>query len=89
MILIASGNYVVSELESDVGRLPPAFLPIAGKRLYEYQIAEIKKAYPNDHLDLSIPEGFHIQNSDNQRLKSFGTRIHITDPQSVPWRSNT
>ena len=35
MLLIASGQYVVSELYAEFGGIPPAFLPLGNQRLYD------------------------------------------------------
>ena len=37
MILITSANYLSSEFQSEFGKIPPSFLPLGGRRLYEYQ----------------------------------------------------
>jgi len=38
--IILSGEFVKEELQFELGELPPAFLPIGNKRLFEYQIDE-------------------------------------------------
>ena len=57
MILIASGAYLQGEFSSEVGLLPPSFLPIGNQRLYEYQInflSECSSAKEDFYLCLRI-----------------------------------
>ena len=68
MILITSAAYVEGELVSEVGLIPPSFLPIGNKRLYEMQVAFIKSQFPNEDIFLSIPASFEISNYDRDIL---------------------
>ena len=43
MILITSGAYIHQDLVSEIGLLPPSFLPLANRRLYEYQLKLLKQ----------------------------------------------
>lgn len=62
MILISSAAYVGEDLTVEVGRIPPAFLPIGNKRLYEYQV-ELLSNYDSD-IYLSLPESFKVPQHD-------------------------
>ena len=80
MILIASAAYVTSEFQVEVGELPPAMLPIGNKRLYEHQIAILKKEFPGEKIFISLPSTY-IQ--DEKSIIFFGSNnvevIHIPE----------
>lgn len=73
MILICSGAYVEQDLTVEVGRIPPAFLPIGNKRLYEYQV-ELLSSYRAE-IYLSIPASFDIPRYDLEKLKQLDVTI--------------
>ena len=73
MILISSAAYVEQDLAVEVGRLPPAFLPIGNKRLYEYQI-ELLKVYGKE-IFLSLPSTFNVPMHDLEILSSLGVTV--------------
>jgi hypothetical protein len=57
MILIASGAYVNSEIKNEFGNIPPSFLPLQNKRLYNWQIDLFDK---NENIFISLPESYNI-----------------------------
>ena len=57
-IIITSGAYLDPQLEAEFGRIPPAFLPLGGHRLYEQQHAFLKEF--SDRIILSVPEDYEI-----------------------------
>jgi hypothetical protein len=61
MILIASGAYVNAELQNEFGNIPPSFLPLQNKRLYNWQIELFDKS---EKIFLSLPESFNIPHHD-------------------------
>lgn len=69
MILITSAAYVEGELVSEVGLIPPSFLPIGNKRLYELQVALVESQFPGEDIFLSIPASFEISNYDRDILE--------------------
>ena len=66
MILIASGAYIASEFQIELGKIPPAFLPLANTRLYEYQIKDLRNAFPDEEVYLSLPKSFSIPSMDKK-----------------------
>lgn len=64
--LITSAAYVDSELAAEFGRLPPAFLPVGHKRLYEEQIAVLSPLEGPCYM--SLPESFAVPGADEARL---------------------
>lgn len=69
MILIASGAYVEGEFISEVGQLPPCFLPIGNKRLYKLQLEFLRKLYPDDDYFISVPSSFNLPIEDSNFLE--------------------
>ena len=69
MILITSAKYVNPELESEFGKIPPSFLPLGGKRLYEYQIKLFENT--NEKIVLSLPETFDLSIYDKKKLENL------------------
>lgn len=61
MFLIMSGSYVQSELSAEFGRIPPSFLPLGNKRLFQHQI---KLAPKGCKIYLSVPESYEVNQVD-------------------------
>jgi hypothetical protein len=57
--LIASGGYIISSLAAELGKLPPAMLPVGNKRLYEYQVEFLKQIGDGD-IYISLPKDYII-----------------------------
>jgi hypothetical protein len=67
-----SGSYVQSELNAEFGHIPPSFLPLGNKRLFQHQI---KLAPDGCQIYLSIPENFYINNIDLGWLDNNGVTL--------------
>lgn len=74
MFLISSGAYIEQDLANEVGRLPPAFLPVGNKRLYEHQVNLIR-SFGEDVVVLSLPESFRPSVIDSLKLESLGVSV--------------
>ena len=61
MFLIMSGDYITQELRSEFGKIPPSFLPLGNRRLFQHQV---KSAPEDKKIFLSLPEGFTPDNHD-------------------------
>ena len=72
MILIASAAYVNSEFQVEFGMLPPAFLPVGNRRLFERQIEVLLQHFPGHGLYLSIPKSFPISPMDEASITRMG-----------------
>ncbi len=70
--LITSGAYVSAELAAEFGRLPPTFLPVGTRRLYEYQLDWIGAGQA---VFLTLPEGFDLPPIDAERLQALGVHV--------------
>lgn len=76
MILITSGAFLQGEFASEVGLLPPSFLPVGNKRLYEQQIAFLKKIHPNtSNFYISLPSSYSPGPFDSKRIEELGLKI--------------
>lgn len=67
-----SGAYVGSELESEFGRIPPSFLPLGNRRLFQHQIALAPKGV---EVYLSIPSSFEVSQIDKEWLRHNSVKI--------------
>ena len=79
MILISSAAYVNSEFQTEFGRLPPAFLPVGNKRLFEHQIKTLKNSFPTENFLLSLPESYKLLHKDKMYLDREDIKIVFND----------
>lgn len=70
--LIMSGAVVGQELAAEFGPLPPSFLPVGTRRLYELQLETLAGAA---NLHMVLPETFHVPEHDRRRLAALGVEI--------------
>ncbi|WP_429090595.1 hypothetical protein [Aeromonas rivipollensis] len=75
MFLIMSAAYVGQELASEFGKIPPSFLPLGNKRLFQHQI---KLAPSCADVFLSIPSSFSVSATDMAWLKSNNVTLLST-----------
>lgn len=81
MFLIMSAAYVSQELESEFGTIPPSFLPLGNRRLFQHQV---QSAPQGKSVYLSIPESFTPESYDAQWLTEHNvTLLHIPDGLSL------
>lgn len=69
MLLITSGKYIEAELASEFGNIPPCFLPIGNKRLFEHQLSSLDTG---QDIFVSIPESYSISEQDQSKLNELG-----------------
>jgi len=86
ILLITSGAYANSELTSDFGLQPTAFLPIGHKRLVEYQL-ELAISL-NCQKYISLPNDYNLINRDIKLLDSnnviiFRSNSNLTLSESL------
>lgn len=72
-IVITSAAYLEPQLEAEFGRIPPAFLPLGNKRLYEHH-HQLVTGHA-DRMLLSVPESYSITRRDSMRLTELGFEI--------------
>ena len=78
VFLITSGAFANTEIVSDFGFLPSAFLPIGHNRLIELQIRKIKK-FDTDKF-ITLPKTYKLLERDYNILIKNKIKIHRTDP---------
>ena len=72
MFLITAADFITSGLSVEYGKIPPCFLPIQNKRLYEHQLALIGN---DETVILSLPMGFLVSEYDNIILSKKNVKI--------------
>ncbi len=77
--LITSGAFIGQELAAEFGQMPPSFLPIGTRRLYEYQLERIGSFRP---VYLTIPETYKIPAEDERRLGELGVTA-LSVPEGI------
>jgi hypothetical protein len=81
MFLIMSADYVGKELESEFGRIPPSFLPLGNRRLFQHQVKLIPSGA---EAFISVPESFELSETDNNwLLKNNVTVLKLPDKLSL------
>ncbi|WP_425653327.1 capsular biosynthesis protein [Vibrio campbellii] len=75
MFLIMSADYVGQELRSEFGCIPPSFLPLGNRRLFQHQV---KLAPKGSTVYLSIPESYQVSKTDMEWLDENGVRVIYT-----------
>ena len=72
-LVIFSGAYIGDEMAAEFGQIPPTFLPLGGKRLFEHQAKLARgKTY------LSLPDDFDIPPVDQRRLDELSIQVLST-----------
>lgn len=78
MILILSGRYVNDEMAAELGKIPPTFLPLGNKRLYQHQLELISPL--NRKILFSLPKGFDIPQHDLKILQGHNVELIELSP---------
>ncbi len=78
MLLIMSSAYVNQELGAEFGRIPPSFLPLANKRLFQHQV---DLNTDNQPVYLSLPDDFALSENDASWLNHRKVNILTIDSQ--------
>ncbi len=74
--LLTSGAYIEQELAAEFGQMPPSFLPLGTRRLYDFQLERIGCERP---VYLTLPETYDVPSEDLARLRDLGAT-----PLAVP-----
>jgi len=64
MLLITSAAYIDQGLRTEFGKIPPSFLPLQNKRLFEHQF----KISDEKQIHLSVPDSYNISKVDQELL---------------------
>ncbi|MFB1645185.1 phosphotransferase [Campylobacter molothri] len=73
MILITSAKYLSADFTLEFGKIPPSFLPLGNKRLYEYQVELFKDI--KQKIILSLPKSFKLNHYDRKKLNELGVEL--------------
>ncbi|HIA8599339.1 TPA: capsular biosynthesis protein [Escherichia coli] len=79
MIVILSGQYVEQDLRAEFGQIPPSFLPVGNKRLYTYQIKNIRSENPEEEIFLTLPKSYDISSWDLKELQEHNVNTIKVD----------
>lgn len=72
MFLIMSATYIDKELQSEFGEIPPSFLPLENKRLFQHQV---NLSNESESVYLTVPRTFKIPQRDLNWLKNNNVSI--------------
>lgn len=72
MLIIMSAAYIDKELASEFGDIPPTFLPLGNKRLFQHQITASPQ---QQRVYLSLPDNFTPNPADLNWLTQHGVEI--------------
>lgn len=72
MFLIMSAAYITQELRSEFGALPPSFLPLGNRRLFQHQV---RLAPKNSEVFLTLPESYEVSDFDAEWLEKHNVNI--------------
>lgn len=75
MIVILSAQYVEQDLRAEFGEIPPSFLPVGNKRLYTYQIKNIRSENQDEKIYLTLPKSYEISPWDLKELQESNVSI--------------
>ncbi len=73
VLIITSAAYVGDEIVAEFGMLPPSFLPIGNRRLYQWQVIHYRKNC--DRIVLTMPNGFKPPQRDRVALDALGVEL--------------
>lgn len=79
MFLIMSAAYVGQELQSEFGKIPPSFLPLGNRRLFQHQV---KLAPKGTSVYLSLPESFCVSSTDLKWLERENVEL-VRTPEGL------
>ncbi len=84
MILIASAAYVNPEFLAEFGRLPPTFLPLGNRRLFERQVRALRHCLPLEGIYISLPSSYNLSPMDDELLSALEvTRLFSDESLSL------
>lgn len=76
-VVILSGAYCDQEFWPEIGRVPPSFLPLGNKRLFEYQLELL--GHLNCDKYITLPHDYDLNDFDKDLLTKAGFMIIRTD----------
>lgn len=86
MIIIASAAFCDASLATEFGSIPPSFLPVGNKRLYEHQ-ADLFSQIVGQIKVLTLPIGANTPDQDYAKIVAKGFKCVELDPRLTIGRS--
>lgn len=74
-LLILSAQYVNEAIRAEIGQIPLSFIPLGNRRLYQLQIEEFKKTFPEARVIVTLPENYKISESDFLYFERLGIEL--------------
>lgn len=78
LLLIASSAYAVAEICAELGNIPPSFMPIGNRRLFEYQCEWAREYY--DSIAITLPSTYKMDEADAAFFHHHDVRVIFSDP---------
>jgi len=78
MIIINSGAYLPPELQAEFGPIPSCFIPLANKKLFEYQVSRLRDVFLDDKIIISLPESYTLSSHESMLMQNFGVTTIAT-----------
>jgi hypothetical protein len=78
MQIILSGEYINPELAAQFGKIPPSFLPLGNRRLFHWQLQELRKN--SGRVAITLPANFTVPQLDAAELRAQDVTIIQTTP---------
>lgn len=75
MILINSAAYVGSEFRSEVGAIPPCFLPLGNRKLLQHQVNAIRNIFCRERIVVSLPFNYKLALDELSLLSSLNVEF--------------
>lgn len=72
ILLVCSGAYIEADLRTEFGDLPPSFLPVQNKRLFEHQFGDVPHGITKY---LALPRDYEIEAKDQERLEQLQVEV--------------
>lgn len=75
MIIINSADYVISELQNEIGRIPPVFLPLGNKHVLKYQVGFLRDKFSDQEpIYVTLPLNYSLSKHEINVLNELNVR---------------
>ena len=84
MIIINSADYVISELQNEIGKIPPVFLPVGNKHVLKYQVSSLREKFGTEEtIYVTLPKNYvlsrhEINVLENLQIKPMFVRENLS-----------
>lgn len=74
MIIINSAAYIVPELQSELGEIPPCMLPLGNRKLIQFQVENLKR-FKNERIILSLPLSYKLSVAEKRLFEYLNVEV--------------